>query len=459
MDPQRSADAADRVADAQRAQAYPTLDDAHALAELDRRYVWHPFTQMADWQRTDPVIVDRAEGCWLVDTHGRRYLDGVSSLWVTVHGHGRQELNDAIGHQLDLVAHSTLLGLGNVPSIRLAARLVSLAPGALRKVFYSDSGSTAVEVALKMAFQYWRHRGRPDKARFVCLDNAYHGDTIGAVSVGGIDLFHQLFHPLLFRAERIAPSIDALRTLLEARSHELAALIVEPMVQGAAGMVLQPPGFMAAAAELCRDHEVLLICDEVATGFGRTGKLFACEHEGVEPDLMACAKGLTGGYLPLAATLATDEIYDAFLGSYGSQRTFFHGHTYTGNPLACAAALASLDLFDRDRTLERLAPKIQRLTELLKRRISPLRHVGAVRQLGMMVGIELVADRDRPTPYRFEEAIGARVCADLRHRGVVLRPLGPVVVMMPPLVINEDELELLVGATAESIAHVTEKGP
>jgi adenosylmethionine---8-amino-7-oxononanoate aminotransferase len=424
------------------------------LADKDKRYVWHPFTQMRDWAAAEPLIIERADGNWLIDTNGRRYLDGVSSLWVNVHGHRRRELDDAVRAQLDRVAHSTLLGLANVPSIELAERLVALAPRGLAKVFYSDSGSTAVEVALKIAFQYHAQRGRPERRKFLALNDAYHGDTLGAVSVGGMDLFHQIFQPLLFHTVHVPPTIAALEHAFAEHGRELAAFIVEPLVQGAAGMLLQPTGFLRAARELCTKHGVLLIADEVATGFGRTGTLFACTHEDVSPDLLCLAKGITGGYLPLAATLATDEIYDAFLGELMHKCTFFHGHTYTGNPLACAVALASLELFARDRVLEHGPGKIKRLAARLAAKVAPLAHVLEIRQRGLMVGIELVRDRAARVPYDYADAIGARVCQAARAHGVILRPLGPVVVLMPPLAIHDDEIDLLVDTAAAAIAEV-----
>ncbi len=420
------------------------------LADKDRRFVWHPFTQMSEW--TEPLVIAGAEGNELIDSDGHRYLDGISSLWVNVHGHRRREIDDAVRAQLDRVAHTTLLGLASVPSIELAERLVAIAPPGLTKVFYSDSGSTAVEVALKIAFQYQKPRGRPERRRFLKLTEAYHGDTLGAVSVGGMELFHQIFNPLLFHTHHVEPRVDALERAFVEHGSELAALIVEPLVQGAAGMLMQPPGFLRAARELCRHHDVLLICDEVATGFGRTGTMFACEQEDVAPDLMCIAKGISGGYLPLAATLATEAIYSEFLGLFGDKRTFFHGHTYTGNPLACAAAMASLDIFARERTLEQLKPKIARLTARLSEHIAPLARVMEVRQRGMMIGIEL--HRAPGQPYTFEEAIGARVCAAVRKRGVILRPLGSVVVLMPPLSITDEEIDRLVTTTRDSIVEI-----
>jgi adenosylmethionine-8-amino-7-oxononanoate aminotransferase len=445
------------------------------LVSKDQRYLWHPFTQMSEWSASDPLIIESAEGNYLIDIHGRRYFDGVSSLWVTVHGHRKAEIDDAIRAQLERVAHSTLLGLSNVPAVELAEKLVGIAPPGLARVFYSDSGSTSVEIALKIAYQYWAQVGRPEKRRFAALSNAYHGDTIGSVSVGGIDLFHQIFRGLLFDAFHVpspywyrfadAPDprtcrdlclAELERTLIE-HAHEIAAFVVEPLVQGAAGMLIQPAGYLKRAAELCRKHDVLLICDEVASGFGRTGTLFACTQEGVAPDILCVAKGLTGGYLPLAATLTTDRIYQAFLGRHADRRTFFHGHTYTGNPLACAAALASIDLFERERVLERLAPRIDLLDDLLRAEIGPLSHVGEIRQRGFMVGIELVADRETRAEYPYEMAIGARVCRTVRDHGVILRPLGSVIVLMPPLSTTDDELRMLVNATAKSIRAETDE--
>jgi adenosylmethionine---8-amino-7-oxononanoate aminotransferase len=416
-----------------------------STADLDRRHVWHPFTQMRDWLDDEPLVIERAEGNYLIDADGRFYLDGVSSLWVNVHGHRRREIDDAIRAQLERVAHTTLLGLCSPPSAQLAARLAELT--GLPKVFYSDSGSTAVEIALKMAYQYWYHRGQPQKCRFVALHEAYHGDTLGAVSVGGIELFHQLFAPLLVPCHRIAPDADALDALLREKSGEIAALVVEPIVQGAAGMIVQPRGFLRRAAELCRAHDVLLIADEVATGFGRTGRMFACEHEDVTPDLMCLAKGLTGGYLPLAATLASQAVFDAFLGGFEEKKTFYHGHTYTGNALACAAALANLDIFEHDRVLERLPAKIARLETELHEELLPLPAVQQIRQKGLMAGVEI-------GPYPYEAAMGAKVCRTARKHGVIVRPLGNTIVLLPPLSILDDELVQLCDAVRHAIGDI-----
>jgi adenosylmethionine-8-amino-7-oxononanoate aminotransferase len=439
------------------------------LLALDQAHVWHPFTQMQGWASDEPLIIERADGNYLVDDLGRRYLDGVSSLWCNVHGHRKREIDDAVRAQLDKVAHTTLLGLASVPSIELAQALLRVAPSGLTRVFYSDSGSTSVEVALKMAYQCWRQRGRPEKARFAALQEAYHGDTVGSISLGGMELFHGTFRGLLFQAERIPTPyayrfkgtgdcaeacLLAAQRLFAEKGHELAALVVEPLIQGAAGMLTQPPGFLRRLSKLCREHEVLLICDEVATGFGRTGTLFAVEQEAVQPDFLCLAKGLSGGYLPLAATLTTEAVHDAFLGDYASQRTFFHGHTFTGNALACAAALASLELFETERVLERLQRTLSALAPKLAA-IAELPHVGEVRQRGAMVGIELVANRRTKEPYPPEARIGHRVCLAVRRHGVLLRPLGAVVVLMPPLSLTEEEARLLGDAVHAAIAEVT----
>jgi len=439
------------------------------LLELDRRHVWHPFTQMQGWPEDEPLIIESAEGNYLIDDQGNRYFDGVSSLWVLVHGHRKRQIDEAVRAQLGKVAHSTLLGLASVPSIELAAKLVEVAPRGLARVFYSDSGSTSVEIALKMAYQYWRQRGRPEKRKFVALGEAYHGDTIGSVSVGGIDLFHDIFRDLLFEVERIptphayrwrgqgdcGPAcLNAADALFARRGRELAALVIEPLVQGAAGMIVHPPGFLANLAALCEEHGILLICDEVATGFGRTGTMFAVEQEGVKPDLMCIAKGLSGGYLPLAATLTTEEVYSAFLGSVAEKRAFFHGHTYTGNPLACAAALANLELFEQEHTLERMKPATEALAKKLEG-IAALEHVGDVRRRGLMIGIELVRDRATKEEYPYGDRIGHRVCLAARRRGVILRPLGNVIVLMPPLSSTVAEARMLGDVVRDSIAEVT----
>jgi adenosylmethionine-8-amino-7-oxononanoate aminotransferase len=419
---------------------------AQRLKQWDQEYVWHPFTQMKDWVKGEPIVIDSADGVFLKDIDGKVYMDGVSSLWVNVHGHRHALIDAALKKQIDKISHSTLLGLSNTPSIELARRLVAIAPKGLKKVFYSDNGSTAVEIAIKMAYQYWQNTGFKQKTQLVHLSNSYHGDTLGSVSVGGIDLFHKVYRNLIFKAISLKgdgwAAVADLEKLLRSKSSSIAALVVEPLVQGAAGMLVWPEGALKKMRLLTKKYNVLLIADEVATGFGRTGKIFACQHEGVTPDFLCLAKGITGGYLPLATTLTTQKIFDGFLFDFKEQKTFFHGHTYTGNPLACAAALANLDIFQKERTLVKLAPKIKFLAKKLKMFYN-LRSVIEVRQKGFMVGIELKG--------RLEERVGAKVCQQVRKYGVILRPLGNVIVIMPPLSISFEELEFLLMATYRAI--------
>jgi len=425
---------------------------------------------MQEWEQENPLIIERGKGAYLIDTEGKKYLDGTSSIWVNLHGHRHPVLDRALKKQLGKIAHSTFLGLSNPPAIELARELIRIAPKGLTRVFYSDNGSTAVEIALKMAVQYWqqRHPEAGPKNTFLHLKLAYHGDTIGAVSVGNIELFHSRFKPLLFPTLEAEPPhcyrcplnltypackvacIDPIKQILKARHRDLAGFIIEPMMQAAAGMIRQPAGYLKQIRDLCTQYDVLLIADEVATGFGRTGKMFACEHEQVTPDLMAISKGLTGGYMPLAATLATDEIYQGFLGRYDEFKTFFHGHSFTGNPLGCALALANLDVFKNEKTLVRLQPKIKLLVRLLQP-FQDLLHVGDIRQAGFMAGIELVRNRMTKEPYPFRAKAGHRVATIARSKGLILRPIGNVLVLMPPLSTTVDELKKMVEIIKESI--------
>ena len=435
----------------------------------DSEHVWHAFTQMANY---DPLVIDSASGCVLTDIQGNTYIDAVSSLWCNVHGHQHPTINAAIRQQLDQVAHVTSLGMSNPTTIQLAKRLVDITPENLNHLFFSGDGSSSVEVAMKMAFQYWQQKSepRPNKTQYVALGSAYHGDTLGSVSVGGVQRFHEMFKPLLFDVLRLdSPDtyrlpdgvttaqdatqfyLNQLESLLQQHHSTIAAMIIEPVVQGAAGMIMQPPGYLAGVRQLTQKHDVLLIADEVAVGFGRTGAMFACNHEDIQPDLMCLAKGLTGGYITMAATLATTEIWKAFLGD--SSRTFYHGHTYSGNPLAAAAALANLDIFETEQTMVNVRERTKQLADLLKP-LTDHRHVGDVRQRGLIVAIELVADKDNKTSFENIGASGSAVCKAALEQGVWLRPLRDTIVIMPPLSISESEITKIVTVVEQAICGV-----
>jgi len=406
------------------------------LQTWDKQYLWHPFTQMQDYVKETPLIIEEGSGIFLKDVNGKEYIDGISSMWCNLHGHRKKEIDDAIRRQLDKIAHTTLLGPSNIPAIELAKSLVEIAPNGLKKVFYSDNGSTANEVALKMAFQYWQHKGFKNKTEFVAL----------RCPLGRLHTDCSL------------SCLDGLENILKENPGRIAAMIMEPLAQGAGGMIIHPQGYLSGVHALCKKYNVLLILDEVLTGFGRTGKMFACLHENVAPDIMSLSKGINGGYMPLAATLATEEIYNAFLGEYSELKTFFHGHTYTGNPLGCAAALASLELFEKEHILENLGPKIKHLQTKLKS-FESLEHVGDVRQCGLIAAIELVKDKTTKEPYPWEERMGIQVCLETRKRGLLIRPLGHIIVIMPPLIIKTHEIDRLLDIIHESIQIVTSSKP
>ncbi len=445
------------------------------LQSWDKKYLWHPFTQMKDFVNEEPLIIVDGEGVILRDINGKEYIDGISSMWCNIHGHRRKEIDNAIKGQLDKVAHTTLLGQSNIPAVKLAKRLVEITPEGLNKVFYSDNGSNAIEIAIKMAFQYWQYKDYKDKINYVSLQYGYHGDTLGAVGVSGIDIFHAVFKPLLLKTF-IAPSpycyrcpygkdkatcsfacLEKLEEVLSQNSDTIAAMVMEPLVQGAGGMIVHPGGFLSGVKDLCEKYNVLLIADEVLVGFGRTGKMFACSHEHVTPDILTISKGLNGGYMPLAATLTTDEIYNAFLGKHSEQKTFFHGHTYTGNPLACSAALANIDIFENEKVIEGLASKIRVFQKRLEQ-FKELEAVGDVRQCGLIAGIELVKNRETKEPYSWEEKIGIKVCLEARKRGLIIRPLNNVLVIMPPLSISISQLNNVMDISYESLEVVTQPG-
>ena len=446
----------------------PTSDE---IRRWDAEHVWHPFTQMREYLATEPVVVVRAEGHYLIDDRGRRLFDGTSALWCNLLGHRVPEIDAAVAEQLGRFAHTTLLGTTHPGVAELARRLVEMAPRGLNHVFFSDNGATAVEAALKIAFQFrllTHGKAAAENAVYLSLDNAYHGDTLGAAAVGGVELFHDIFKPILLPALK-TPSpycyrcpigkrpgaceidcADELERALDRAGGRVCAVILEPGVQAAAGMLSLPHGFLTRTAAACRAHGALLILDEVATGFGRTGTMFACERENVIPDMLCVAKGLTGGYLPVAATLATDRIYSTFLGRYDEYRHFFHGHTYTGNALGCAAALATIRLLS-DGTIVR---DVERKARVLGDALAPLaahRHVGEIRQTGLMCGIELVADRATKTMFPPGDRIGYHICLSVRDRGIFLRPLGDVIPLMPPLSSTDVELRHLADSLRAAI--------
>jgi adenosylmethionine-8-amino-7-oxononanoate aminotransferase len=441
------------------------------LRDLDRRHHWHAFTQMAEYE---PLIIERADGCRLFDIDGREYLDGASSMWCNVHGHNHPHINAAIRDQLDRVAHCTVLGMGCDTTVRLAKRLADVAPGDLEHVFFASDASSAVEVALKMAFQYWRQcdNPQPRKTKFIAFGEAYHGDTLGSASVSGIARFHALFKPLLFdviraplpdprqvpdsysQADAYAYFADYLRYLITKHHVEVAAVVIEPLVQCAAGMIMHPPGFLRAVRQLTQFRDILMIADEVAVGFGRTGTMFACEQENVVPDFLCLGKGLSGGYLPISATLTNNKVYSAFLGDFSAGRTLHHGHTFSGNPLASAAALASLELFDDEQTLAKLPSKIERLSQHLCR-LAEHPHVSTTRQHGLIGALELTPNKATGVPYPFEERRAWRVCRETLSKGVWLRPLGDVLYVMPPLAITLEELDIVMNTLSGAVDTVT----
>lgn len=448
--------------------------DHHRLRTWDNDHVWHPFTAMEAYREEGAPIIESGDGFEVIDIEGNRYLDGTSSLWCNVHGHRVPQIDAAIRDQLGRIGHSTLLGLSSTPSIELARMLVERVPARLTKVFYSDSGATAVEAALKIAVQYHRQKaGGEDRTLFAAIGGAYHGDTLGAVSVGRVERFHGMYGGLLFPTV-VLPCPAGYRTppghtpeswlahceaelerVIAEHSGQLAALIIEPIVQGAAGIQVHPPGYLRKAREITQRHGVLLIADEVAVGFGRTGTLFACEQEQVSPDLLCLGKGISGGYLPLAATLCTDAIYDAFLGPPAAGRTFYHGHTYTGNALGCAAAIASLRMIEQNRTLD----NVRANAAIIAEELAPLRshpHVGEIRQSGILIGIELVQDRAAKTAFPAERRTGHRVTLAARRRGVIIRPIGDVVTLIPAPAMPAELVRKLCRVAIESIAEATQ---
>ncbi|WP_229106892.1 adenosylmethionine--8-amino-7-oxononanoate transaminase [Paenibacillus sp. 1001270B_150601_E10] len=458
-----------------RKQALRSPEQINELLQKDRQYVWHPFTQMKDYEDRNHVLIDRAEGIFLYDADGRQYYDTVSSWWCNVHGHGHPKIKEAIMQQLHAFDHIMFSGLTHAPGIELAERLVNLTPEGLQKVFYSDNGSTAVEVALKMSFQYWQQVGKPEKNKFVYLDGSYHGDTLGAVSVGGVEQYHALFKPLLFHGYRMpAPdlrqakgrspadelivaelALAPLRELLANEADHIAGIIVEPMLMGAGGMIMTPACYLQELRKLCTAHRVHLIADEVATGFGRTGKLFACEHADVSPDIMCLSKALTAGIMPLATTLCTNEIYDAFYDDYATQKTFFHGHSFTGNPVACAVALASLDIFQEEAVLDRMQSTIHALAEALHScGLAELPYAANIRQLGLVAAFDLYQDAKNRIAFSADRRIGAAIYEEGFEEGLILRPLGDTIYYWLPHCTTPEDVKDIVNRTLRVLRRI-----
>jgi adenosylmethionine---8-amino-7-oxononanoate aminotransferase len=468
------------------------------FAKLDRRFIWHPFTQMRDWLRREPVVISSGKGAVLRDVRGRNFLDANSSIWTNLHGHNHSIINAAVRRQLKKIAHSAALGLTNEPASLLAEKLIQIADlrkassgsnnpkskiqnPKLSKVFFSDDGSTAMEVALKLACEFTRRiRGKKSAPKFLSLEGAYHGDTVGAVSLGHIDLFHKNYSGLLFKTDKVMspycyrcpfnrarPERDDARNYRRCnwectgvveqkfaaqrkKGNPYAAFVFEPLIQGAAGMIPQPHGWLKKVSEIARKHNAMLIADEVMTGFGRTGKMFACQHEKVQPDFLCVAKGLTGGYLPMAATLTTQKVFDAFLGEYDEFKTFFHGHSYTGNPLGASASLASLEILQSEDSIRARQTLEKNLRDELQS-LWQLPNVGDIRQVGLIAGIELVKNWRTREPFNLRERAGIRVCEAMAARGVLTRPIGNVIVLMPPYCTTAAQFKKIVAATRESI--------
>lgn len=444
------------------------------LAQKDKAFCWHPFTPVTDWENSDPLIIESGQGVYLTDVNGKTYFDATSSLWCAALGHKNPRLDAALHNQIDTLSHSTFLGMSHPKAILLAERLADMLPEGLNRVFYSDNGATAVEIALKMAFQYHRQKARPEPQRthFLALTNAYHGDTLGDVSVGGVERFHAMFRPLLFDTIRghspycyrcplkLEPTscglscADDLADSIRNHSESLVAVVLEPIVQGAAGMIVQPKGWLKKIADVCQNLEIPLILDEVAVGFGRTGTLLACQQEGVTPDFLCLAKGLTGGYLPLAVTVTKNQIYDAFRGDWKEPKTFYHGHTFTGNPLGCSVALAVLDAFQQDGILENVQRQSQRVAHRFQEQFVGKRFVGEIRQRGLMCALELVRDLATREPFPFEKKVGWQVCLEARKRGLLIRPLGDSVTFLPPLISTDSEIDAMLDILMESYESV-----
>lgn len=448
------------------------LDMTRQLSSLqtkDLQHVWHPCSQMKDYEEFPPIVIKRGKGVWLYDEHGNRYLDAVSSWWVNLFGHANPRLSQALTEQAFTLEHAIFANFTHEPAVKVAEKLVELTPDGLNKVFYADNGSSAIEVALKMSFQYHMQSGKQTKKRFLALTDAYHGETLGALSVGGVDLYNEVYKPLLLDTVRaqgpncfrcpfneqpescLAQCISYVEEELVHLHEEITAVIIEPLIQAAAGMKMYPPIYLKRLRELCTKYDVHLIADEIAVGFGRTGTLFACEQAGISPDFMCLSKGLTGGYLPLSAVLTTDKVYEVFYDDYGTMKAFLHSHSYTGNPLACRVALEVLTIFEEENFIERIQQKSKRMRELALEAFSSIPYVGEYRQMGLVGAIELVSNQDTKEPFLGDERIGYQIYKRALVKGLLIRPLGNILYFMPPYIISDEEMQFMIGTTKETI--------
>ncbi len=440
-----------------------------SLQEKDLKYIWHPCSQMKDYEDFPPIIIERGEGPFLYDTDGKSYLDAVSSWWVNLFGHSNKRINGAIARQVDNLEHVIFANFSHKPAIELAERMVKITPEGLNKVFFADNGSSAVEVAIKLSFQYFQQIGKPKKTKFIAITGAYHGETLGALSVGAIDLYSKIYKPLMLNTYKVegpdcfrckygldrktcnAECFEHMERTIEENHEEIAGAIIEPMVQAASGMKIYSPVYLKKLRAICDKYDIHFIADEIAVGFGRTGKMFACEHAEISPDIMCVSKGLTAGYLPLSLTLMTDKIYDAFYDDYVTLKAFLHSHSYTGNPIGCAVACETLNIFEDENIIEKNKVKSQIIKEKIEERLTDIPYFGEFRQLGMIGAVELVKDQETKEGFDWKERVGYKIYKKALEHGVLIRPLGNVIYFMPPYVVNEEEIDLMIDVAKKSI--------
>ena len=448
------------------------MNNLNEWQEKDLKYIWHPCSQMKDYEDFAPIVIERGEGIYLYDTEGKKYYDIISSWWCNLLGHCIKEINNAVKSQLDKLEHVIFANFSHEPAINLCEKLMTILPKGLCKFNFADNGSSSIEMALKMSFQYHHQKGHPEKKRFMALSDAYHGETIAALSVGGVDLYSEIYKPILLDVTRIeapdcyrcpyghlhgecdCPCIEKAQKTFEKYGTETCALIVEPLLQGSAGMRIYPPLYLKKLRELCNKYNVHLIADEIATGFGRTGKMFACDHAGIAPDIMCLSKGLTGGYMPMAIAVTTQEIYDAFYADYLEGKAFMHSHTYSGNPLACSAACAVLDILKEEKIIEKANEKAIYFNQKIKEKFSNHKHVGDIRNIGLINAIELVENKETKQAFNSKFRYGYQIYKKAIEKGVILRPLGDVLYFNPPLIIEKEDMDYVINVAYESLCEI-----